>query len=79
MRRESYFHYYACKGIFAYFILVYRLYVCIILTCSLTSFSDRDTCVCHYTYEGRHHAALLSIVQLVVSLVLFLVNFKLVD
>jgi hypothetical protein len=71
MSQESYFHYYVCRGIFAYFILVYQLYVCIILTCSLTSFSDRDPCVCHYTYEGPNHAALLSTVQLVVSLVLF--------
>jgi hypothetical protein len=59
-----YFHYYVCKEIFAYLILVYRLYVCIILTCSLIDFSEWDTCVCYYTCEGPNHAALLSTFQL---------------
>jgi hypothetical protein len=42
--------------------------------CSLTIFSDRDTCVCYYTCEGPNHAALLSQLSLLFSyLVIFLV------
>jgi hypothetical protein len=71
---ESYFHCYVCRGIFAYLILVYRLYVCIILTCSSTIFSDKDTCVCYCTCEGPNHAALLSLLSLMFPyLVIFLV------
>jgi hypothetical protein len=59
MSWASYFHYYVCRVIFVYVILVYQLHVCIILTCSLTDFSDRYTCVSYYNCEEPNLVAFL--------------------
>jgi hypothetical protein len=40
-----------CKEIFACFILVSQLYVCINMTCYLTVFSGLDTCMCCFSCE----------------------------
>jgi hypothetical protein len=59
MSWASYFHYYVCRVIFVYVILVYQLHVCIILTCSLTDISDGYTCVSYYTCEEPYLVAFL--------------------
>jgi hypothetical protein len=41
--------------------LVYRLYVCVILTCNLANFSEFDTCVCCSTCEGTNLVVFLSL------------------
>jgi hypothetical protein len=46
---------------FAYPMLVYRLYVCVILICSLADFSELDTCVWYSTCEGTNLVAFLSL------------------
>jgi hypothetical protein len=47
------------------------------MTCTLTDFSDYDTCVSYYTCEGPNYAALLSTFQLDVFIQSFC--FTLVD
>jgi hypothetical protein len=61
MSWASYFNYSICKEIFAYPILVSLLYVCVILTCYLTDFSELDTCVCCSTCEGTNLVVFLSL------------------
>jgi hypothetical protein len=56
MSWASYLHYFG-RVTFVSVILVYHLHVFIILTCSMTSFSDRNTCVCYNTCEGSYFVA----------------------
>jgi hypothetical protein len=61
MSWASYYNYYVCRNVFAYLILVYWLYVCVILTCYLADFSELDTCVCRSTCEGTNLVVFLSL------------------
>jgi hypothetical protein len=56
MSWAGYLHYLG-RVTFVSAILVYHLHVLIILTCSMTSFSDKNTCVCYNTSEGPYFAA----------------------
>jgi hypothetical protein len=55
MSWAGYLHYFG-RVTFVWVILVYHLHALIILTCSTTSFSYRNTCVCYFPCEGPNFA-----------------------
>jgi hypothetical protein len=55
MSWAGYLHYFGRITVICV-ILVYHLHALIILTCSMTSFSDRNTCVCYFPCEGPNFA-----------------------
>jgi hypothetical protein len=57
MSWAGYLHYFG-RVSFVCVILVYHLHALIILTCSMTSFSNRNTCVYYFPCEGLNYADL---------------------
>jgi hypothetical protein len=55
MSWPCYLHYFG-RVTFVCVILVYHLHALIIMTCSMTSFSDRNTCVWYFPCEGPNFA-----------------------